>query len=276
VDGRPVDRLIAEWKRDYPASNPIARRRNMAGDLLRSREKQLVVTVLREGRSLKRTLPLYPESQLNRYQWIPPRDQPALELLPGNIGYINLQNITPQEVDRVQTAFAGADGLIIDIRNYPATFVPFTLGGWLLEKTTPFVKFTQGSVANPGTFTWSEPLAIPAAGNPYTGPVVVLLNEYSQSAAEYTAMAFRAGPRTTIIGSTTAGADGNVSRISLPGGLRTMISGIGIFYPDGTPTQRVGIVPHIYLKPTPADLRAGRDPVLERAVAVIRGIAVEQ
>jgi C-terminal processing protease CtpA/Prc len=276
VDGRPVDRLIAEWKRDYPASNPIARRRNMAGDLLRSREKQLVVTVLREGRSLKRTLPLYPESQLDRYRWIPPRGQPAVAQLPGNIGYINLQNITPQEVDSVRTAFISVDGLIIDIRNYPATFVPFTLGSWLLDESTPFVKFTAGSVSNPGTFVWRDPLTIPAAEEPFPGPVVVLVNEYSQSAAEYTAMAFRASQRTPIVGSTTAGADGNVSRIRLPGGLGTMISGIGVFYPDGSPTQRVGIVPDIYLKPSPADLRAGRDPVLERAVAVIRGIAVEQ
>ena len=45
-------------------------------------------------------------------------------------------------------------------------------------------------------------------------------------------MAFRAGDNTTIVGSTTAGADGNVSRIALPGGLSTMISGIGIYYPS--------------------------------------------
>jgi hypothetical protein len=46
-----------------------------------------------------------------------------------------------------------------------------------------------------------------------------------------------------VIGSTTAVADGNVSTIPLPGGLRPMISGIGVFYPDKPPTQRVGIVP---------------------------------
>ena len=55
-------------------------------------------------------------------------------------------------------------------------------------------------------------------------------------------MAFRAAGG-IVLGSTTAGADGNVSNIPLPGGLRTMISGIGVFYPDKGPTQRVGIVP---------------------------------
>jgi hypothetical protein len=39
------------------------------------------------------------------------------------------------------------------------------------------------------------------------------------------------------------GANGNVSSIPLPGGQRSMISGIGVFYPDKKPTQRVGIIP---------------------------------
>ena len=80
-------------------------------------------------------------------------------------------------------------------------------------------------------------------------------------------MAFRAAANTTVVGSTTAGADGNVSAIPLPGGLRTMISGIGVFYPDGSPTQRVGIIPDLEVRPTIAGVREGRDEVLEAAVS---------
>jgi len=49
------------------------------------------------------------------------------------------------------------------------------------------------------------------------------------SQSEYTAMAFRAAHGAIDIGSTTSGADGNVSPFALPGGLHTMISGIGVF-----------------------------------------------
>jgi len=97
----------------------------------------------------------------------------------------------------------------------------------------------------------------------------MIVNELSQSQAEYTAMAFRAGINTTIIGSTTAGADGNVSTIMLPGGLRTMISGIGVYYPDGTETQRIGIVPDIEIHPTVEGIRNGRDELLEKAIDLI-------
>ena len=50
-----------------------------------------------------------------------------------------------------------------------------------------------------------------------------------------------------------------------------MISGLGVFYPDKRPTQRVGIAPDIEAKPTIVGIRAGRDEVLERALREILG-----
>jgi C-terminal processing protease CtpA/Prc len=84
-------------------------------------------------------------------------------------------------------------------------------------------------------------------------------------------MAFRAAPGAVVVGSTTAGADGNVSRVLLPGGLSTLISGIGVYYPDRRPTQRIGIVPDVEVRPTVAGLRAGRDEVMEAAVRRVLG-----
>lgn len=89
------------------------------------------------------------------------------------------------------------------------------------------------------------------------------------SQAEYTAMAFRSVPGAIVVGTPTAGTDGNVSPFSLPGGINTMISGIGCFYADKTPTQRIGIVPDIVVAPTIDGIRAGRDEVLETAVHYI-------
>ena len=65
-----------------------------------------------------------------------------------------------------------------------------------------------------------------------------------------------------------------MSQIVLPGGLRTMISGIGVFYPDQTPTQRIGIIPDVISRPTIAGIRAGRDEVLEEALRQILGRGV--
>ncbi|RYY07934.1 MAG: peptidase S41, partial [Cytophagaceae bacterium] len=110
----------------------------------------------------------------------------------------------------------------------------------------------------------------PAGPAPYTGQLIVLVNETTLSQAEYTAMALQATPHCTLLGSTTAGADGNVSRIVLPGGLKTAMSGIGIYYPNGRETQRVGLVIDVPVRPTVAGLRAGRDELLDRAIELIK------
>ena len=44
-----------------------------------------------------------------------------------------------------------------------------------------------------------------------------------------------------------------------------MISGIGIFYPDGSPTQGIGIVPDITLLPTTFGVQTGQDELIEKA-----------
>jgi C-terminal processing protease CtpA/Prc len=82
-------------------------------------------------------------------------------------------------------------------------------------------------------------------------------------------MALETARDTKIIGSQTAGADGNVSLIRLPGGIYTYFTGLGVYYPDGGETQRVGIVPDIVVRPTIGGIRSGRDEVLETALDYI-------
>jgi C-terminal processing protease CtpA/Prc len=82
-------------------------------------------------------------------------------------------------------------------------------------------------------------------------------------------MALRVAPNATVVGSTTAGADGNVSQFTLPGGINTMISGIGVYYPDGKETQRIGMIPDIVIKPTIKGIKQDRDELLEKARELI-------
>jgi C-terminal processing protease CtpA/Prc len=149
----------------------------------------------------------------------------------------------------------------------------FSLGTRLVDKASPFARFTRGELANPGAFRWTPPISLQPAEPRYTGQIVILIDEVSQSQSEYTTMAFRAATGAKVVGSTTAGADGNVSPVPLPGGLRSMISGIGVFYPDKKPTQRIGIIPDVEAKPTIPGIRAGRDEVLEVGIRQILGPA---
>lgn len=271
IDGKDINTIVDDISKYYPASNEPTRLRDIGQDILRSNNKTTSLTIVsKEGKTMEKTLDLYPIEELNVYRWYRRNNDKCYKMLDNNIGYVTLASIKNEDIPNIKKEFAKTDGIIIDIRNYPSTFVPFSLGSYFVTDEVPFVKFTKGHLESPGSFSFTENTLIPPADQTYQGKLVVLINELSQSQAEYTSMAFRAGDNTTIIGSTTAGADGNISAILLPGGLRTMISGIGVYYPDGTETQRVGIIPDIEVKPTIDGVRAGRDELLEKAVEIIR------
>lgn len=270
IDGKSVESIVDSLKTYYPASNEAARLRDTSIDLLRSPEKTLDLKYISKNQPQQHEITLYKREKLNMYHWYKVnKDEKSFKILEGNIGYITLANIKEEDIPDIEKSFKDTKGIIIDIRNYPSTFVPFSLGSYFMSEPTAFVKFSNGNIDNPGEFTFTDNLEIPAQGKPYNGKLVVLVNENSQSQAEYTAMAFRAVNNSIIVGSTTAGADGNVSNILLPGGLRTMISGIGIYYPNGTETQRVGIVPDITVKPTVEGIKQGKDEVLEKALEIM-------
>lgn len=270
INGMPIQEIVKEKLRYYPASNLPTRLRDISADLLRSNSDRIdIVFVTGNSNHQKNTLKLYPKDSLGIYRWYRKSDNKSFKMLDNNIGYVTLQTIKEEDIPKIKSEFKDTKGIIIDIRNYPSTFVPFSLGSYFVSSSTPFVKFTNGNVDNPGEFTFTSNIEIPSQGKTYNGKLVVLVNELSQSQAEYTSMAFRAGDNTTIIGSTTAGADGNVSAIRLPGGLRTMISGIGVNYPNGEGTQRVGIVPDIEVQPTIEGIKQGKDELLEKAIEII-------
>jgi len=270
INGRPIEKMVKEKSKYYPASNMPTKLRNISADLLRSNSTEIEIDFISENAELQtKTLKLYPKDSLDIYRWYRKNNDKSYKKLDNNIGYVTLGSIKNEDIQNIKDEFKNTKGIIIDIRNYPSTFVPFSLGSFFVSSSTPFVKFTNGNVKNPGEFTFTPNIKIPSEGETYKGQLIVLVNEFSQSQAEYTAMAFRAGDNTTIIGSTTAGADGNVSKILLPGGLRSMISGIGVNYPDGGETQRIGIVPDLEVKLTIEGIRAGKDELLEKAIEVI-------
>ena len=105
----------------------------------------------------------------------------------------------------------------------------------------------------------------------FKGQVIVLVNEETQSLAELSTMALSTRPNTLIVGSQTSGADGTVGMaVTFPGGLSTGFTQIGVYYPNGKETQRIGIVPDVEVKLTIDGLKEGKDEILEKAISLIK------
>lgn len=268
INQKPIQSIVDSIRPYYPASNEVAKLRNISMDILRSNKKEIRIDYISNNQEKQHHLPLYEEGKLNK-NWYNVTGDKSYKFIDDTIGYVTLEFIKQEDIPLIKEVFKNTKGIIIDIRNYPSTFVPFLLGSYFVSTDTPFVKFTKFNKNNPGEFIFTEAVEIPKEDVTYKGKLIVLVNEISQSQAEYTAMAFRAGDHTLVVGSTTAGADGDVSSICLPGGLFTRISGVGIYYPDGTETQRVGIIPDVIMKPSIEGIKQGRDELLEKAIEIM-------
>jgi C-terminal processing protease CtpA/Prc len=74
-----------------------------------------------------------------------------------------------------------------------------------------------------------------------------------------------------IVGSATAGTNGNVILFDLPGGYNVLWTGMQVLKHDGSQHHGVGILPTVPIEPTAQGIAAGHDEVLEKAVEVLQG-----
>jgi carboxyl-terminal processing protease len=111
----------------------------------------------------------------------------------------------------------------------------------------------------------------------FPGKLVVIVDSDSGSAAELFARVIQLEKRGTVIGDRTAGAVMRARSYSREmGGEYVIIYGISIaesevIMADGQSLEKVGVIPDVLALPTWADIVAGRDPVLARAVALVGG-----
>lgn len=92
------------------------------------------------------------------------------------------------------------------------------------------------------------------------------------SQGEFTTMALRTIPTSVVVGSATAGADGNITEFPLGENISAIYSSIGVYYPDGRETQRIGIIPDIEVTPTIKGIKEGRDELIEKAIEIITSV----
>jgi hypothetical protein len=269
INGKSTDSLVKEKLPFTPASNYPTQLRDIAMHLLRTGDTVLNITYQHGNTIHSTSLACYQKATFNLYQKYKRRDT-CFKYLTPDIAYIYPGTIRRAWLPDVMPGFLKTKGMIIDMRCSLSDDIYPVLAKYLLPEPTRFARITNAYTPFPGLFAFTSYAATGTRNQDYyKGRIVIIVNELTQSAAEFTSMALRVAPHATVIGSTTAGADGNVSRFFLPGGITTMISGIGIYYPDGRETQRVGIIPDQTVQPTIQGIIQDRDELLEKAIAII-------
>lgn len=272
INGVSTAELRQRMRKYINASNEGSLQRNIDALLLRQRSSgTIALGVLRSGSVKRVNVPAQATSAIFSEEATLDGNLPKWQVLEGNVGYVHMGRLQIADVPAMKAALANTQGIVFDVRNYPNGTM-YLIAEWLNPASRQFAKFTKPRYDQPGTIEWTAPYSAgPSAFNAahYRGPIVLLGDDRTQSHAEFTMMALKTAPDVTVIGTPTSGADGNVALVALPGGVRTYYSGLGVFYPDGSPTQRVGIVPDIELAPTIRGIQTGTDELLARARQII-------
>lgn len=262
VDGKTVAEILKEKINYIEGSNLPTVLRNSNIAVFNGSSENAEIGYIRDGKTAVKSIKRYLYLDMK----VKPEKKEKWKLLEGNIGYVNFTSLMYDDIPTLIKNLNDTKAIIFDNRCYP-NGVMSAIAEWINSESKDFARFTYPDIAYPGKFYWSKNFDIGSKNpNHYKGKVVVLVDENTQSHAEFTAMSMKTAPNVTIIGSQTAGADGNVCSFQIIKGFYTAFSGIGVFYPDKKETQRIGIVPDIEVKPTILGIQQGRDEILERAI----------
>jgi len=275
INGKSVDEIIKNMLPYTPASNYEVKLRNISSKILRTNSNTIYLTLLHENQPTDIILPCYDIQKLSLIREKTVSKQEGYQIINNNIGYVLPSNCKVEERDQgIEKVLSGTRGLIIDMRCYPGDYISFPFLNRLDQWSYPFSLVTNAMVAYPGYFfvineDKDAVKKIEKKQNAYENKVVIIVNEQAQSQSEDIILGLQLATNVTVIGSTSAGADGAVTRFNLPCGIITYMTGKGVYYPDRSDLQRKGVKIDEYILPTIDGIKTGTDELLNRAIAII-------
>jgi hypothetical protein len=205
------------------------------------------------------------------------RPEKIAEVAPG-VFYVDLDRIVDADFEAALPRLAKARGVVFDLRGYPRVSpMPLThLTGAPLQSARWNVPILSAP-------DWTGPVGwntdgrwdLKPAAPRLPGKIVFLTDGRAISYAESWMGIVEAYKLAEIVGETTAGTNGNVNIVSLPGGYRIFWTGMKVLKHDGSRHHGVGIAPTVPVPRTIAGVAAGRDEQLDKAVEIAGGAAAK-
>jgi carboxyl-terminal processing protease len=210
-----------------------------------------------------------PVSLLIAARVLPTFAKPQERILPGGIVYLRFDDFEVQSrrwfSERLK-AHRDAPAVIVDLRSNPGGKL-FSLDittGELFPHSVPMGTFTHRS-------GWTETEdAREIFSAHYGGRLAVLIGPLSASSSEIFASTLKYYHRAVLVGQKSAGAVRGSIYYSLPDGGAVQVSVMDYHGPDGKELEGNGVEPDVPVMTSLADLRAGKDPVLQAALVRLR------
>ncbi|MEM7229322.1 MAG: S41 family peptidase [Planctomycetota bacterium] len=269
IDGQPTADVYAQaCTRISGATEGWKRHTSLA--LLRFEGTAAVVLELRRPDGSEYTAQIQRVGFQRRYE--KPRGD-VVRTLDDGVMYVDLDQIKPEEFKETIARLVDAPGVVFDMRGYPTVSPEFLYH--VADEPVRSANWNVPLIRYPDQrdVTWSTTYWPPQQREPrIESPVVWLTDGRAISYAE-SCMAivehYELGP---IVGATTAGTNGNVNPLKLPGGYQVAWTGMKVTTHDDGQYHGVGVKPTHPCEPTVEGIAAGRDDVLERGLEVLRAM----
>lgn len=212
-------------------------------------------------------------SSMSSNQMLYESDKPKIYEIEDNIFYVDLNRASMEEIEKKLEQIAGARGVIFDLRGYPNSnhkiishllSVPDTSDRWM--KKPQIIYPDQEDIAGYEKHGWFlQPSKPHIEGN-----VAFITDGRAISYAESVMSFVEHYELGEIVGQPTAGTNGSVNRITLPGGYSFRFTGMKVAKHDGSQHHLVGIQPTVPVEKTIVGIRKGQDEYLEKAIEVVQ------
>jgi C-terminal processing protease CtpA/Prc len=269
VDGEPLQARVKRMYGYSAGSTEKARTSRVARFALRGAAASVArLTIERGTEQLTVAVPRVATVRLKE------ASTPVYRMLTNDVGYADLGRLEVREVESMFFALRNAKSILFDMRGYPkatAWAIAPRLGSGeprvAARLSRPQIIASSSGDPRSGKLTFTQPLPDGRSLNRYQGRTYMLVDDRTISQAEHTGLFFEAANGTRFIGTPTAGTDGDMTTMVLPGALYVSFSGHEVRHANGDPLQRVGLVPALLVEPTVTGLQGGKDEVLEKAIA---------
>ena len=277
IDDQPVEKRREDLARYIASSTPQWLERLVHFRLLFGQKDTVVKLKVRGTDGQSRVVELRRSQSIMdpKLNDVLKRSTPIVEVLPSGFAYVDLARLQAGEVDKMFETIKNTPAVIFDMRGYP-NGTAWSIAPRLTEKKDVVAALFSRPLLEAPSMSDSEYADTPEysfaqkipdrKGDVYKGKVVMLINEDAISQSEHTCMFFEAATDVTFIGTPTAGANGDVTFMVLPGNLQVSFTGHNVRHADGRQLQRVGIQPTIKVAPTIRGTIEKRDEILERAI----------
>ena len=267
INDQPISLRLAAIQEENAAATATAQAGIFEGELFAGTKASTLSVSYKDMEGQVRSKTLVRDTDITDLHESSPLKK--IQHLGKGIWYVNIDEASDTDINQLLAKSHKANvvkGIIFDVRNYVNGSYRFLKYFSKTPLAWPWFNVPIISKPDQIDMQWKAYKTIIQPGKPQvTAKLVFLIGDGTVSAAETLMSIVEYHKLGEIVGVPTAGSNGNISVLPLPGGYKVFWTGMQTLKQDGSRFHGIGIIPGIRVGDSFADAISGRDVVLEKA-----------